>query len=147
MFSSVLRLGKKTATGIEVPGSVIDQLGAGRKPAVVACVNGYVYRTTVGVMAGRYMLPFSAEHREFSGLSAGDAVEVDLRIDVESRKVAVPQALEQALAGDQAAQTGFDALSYSRQRWFALHIEAAKTDPTRDKRVEAALQQLRSQSS
>lgn len=140
-------MGKKTATGIEVPKQVIDQLASGRKPAVVACVNGYTYRTTVGVMAGRYMLPFSADHRELSGLKAGDAVEVDLCIDTEPRRVSVPKALELALRGDQAAQTAFEALSYSRQRWFVLHIEAAKTDATRDKRVKGALEQLRDQSS
>ena len=39
-------------TGIVVPDEVIDQLDAGRRPAVVVNVNGYEYRNTVGVMGG-----------------------------------------------------------------------------------------------
>src|SRR5437870_1841005 len=37
-------------TGIVVPNSAIDQLGAGRRPPVVVNMNGYEYRSTVAVM-------------------------------------------------------------------------------------------------
>jgi hypothetical protein len=39
-----------------VPEAVIEQLGAGRRPAVIVDVNGYEYRNTVGVMKGRHMI-------------------------------------------------------------------------------------------
>ncbi|HEX6523843.1 MAG TPA: DUF1905 domain-containing protein [Streptosporangiaceae bacterium] len=38
-------------TGIVVPGEVIEQLAAGKRPSVLVSVNGYEYRNTVGVMA------------------------------------------------------------------------------------------------
>ena len=37
-------------TGIEVPPAVLEALGGGKRPAVVVSVNGYEYRSTVGVM-------------------------------------------------------------------------------------------------
>ena len=141
-FKAVILSGKKTATGIEVPAEALEQLAAGKKPAVVVTVNGYVYRTTVGSMDGRFMLPFSAEHRERSGLAAGDAVEVELALDTEPRVLELPADLAAALAANPEASKNFDRLSYSRRRWFVLNVEAAKTPATRDKRVASAIATL-----
>ncbi|MGH8496635.1 MAG: DUF1905 domain-containing protein, partial [Gammaproteobacteria bacterium] len=38
------------ATGIIVPAEVIDRLGHGKRPPVRISINGYAYRSTVGVM-------------------------------------------------------------------------------------------------
>ena len=65
-------------TGIEVPEEVLTALGAGKRPAVVVNVNGFEYRSTVAVMGGKYLLPFSAERRRESGIAGGDAIEVEL---------------------------------------------------------------------
>lgn len=43
----------KNATGILVPAAVIGQLGHGKRPPVRVSINGYEYRTTVGVMGGQ----------------------------------------------------------------------------------------------
>ena len=50
----------KQATGIVIPPDVLQQLDAGKKPAVLVSLNGYEYRTTVGVMSGDSMIPVSA---------------------------------------------------------------------------------------
>lgn len=141
-FDAILVRGKKTATGIEVPESVIDALGEGKRPAVVATVNGYQYRTTVGSMGGRYMLPFSADHRSRSGLAAGDAVAVEVIVDREAREVDVPEDLAAALELEPRAAAAFEALAYSRKRWFALNVESAKAAETRRKRVAGAIDAL-----
>ncbi len=70
-FSASVLQGGKTATGIQVPGEIIDQLGAGKRPPVRVNVNGYSYRTTVGIMNGMFMLPLSAQHRQAAALAAG----------------------------------------------------------------------------
>ena len=67
--TTMLQMGNNT--GIEVPADVIEVLGAGKKPAVVVDVNGYQYRSTVAVMGGKYLLPFSAERRKESGIAGG----------------------------------------------------------------------------
>lgn len=59
-------------TGIVVPGEVIEQLAAGKRPPVLVIVNGYEYRSTVGVMGGRHMISVSAAVRTATGLKGGD---------------------------------------------------------------------------
>jgi hypothetical protein len=142
-FRSVVQLGGKTATGIPVPSEVVEALGAGRRPAVVVTVNGsYSYRSSVGSMGGQLLLPFSAEHRAASGLAAGDEVDVDLALDTEPREVVVPDDLAEALRRHPAARSAFEGLSYSKQRWWVLGIEAAKKAETRQRKVELAVASL-----
>ena len=84
-------------TGIEVPEDVVTALGAGKRPAVVVNVNGFEYRSTVAVMGGKYLLPFSAERRRESGISGGDPIDVELTPDTAPRTVEVPEDLHAAL--------------------------------------------------
>jgi hypothetical protein len=141
-FRSTVTLGGKTATGIEVPPEVIAELGPQKRPPVRVTVAGYTYRTTVGVMAGRFMLPLSADHRAASGLQAGDEVEVALELDTEPREVAVPADLAEALAHHPEAAAAFAPLSYSHKRRHVLAIEDAKTAETRQRRIEKCIAML-----
>ena len=143
-FTTTVELGGKTATGMEVPAAVVEELGAGKKPPVRVTVGGHTYRSTVAVMGGRYLLPLSAEHRTAAGLGAGDDVEVEIELDTEPREVAVPEDLRVALDGDPAAREAFERLSYSNRRRHVLAIEDAKTPETRRRRVVKALETLRS---
>ena len=139
-----MELGGRTATGMEVPASVVEELGAGKKPPVRVTVGGHTYRSTVAVMGGRYLVPLSAENRTAAGVAAGDDVEVELELDSEPREVAVPEDLRAALDGDDAAREAFERLSYSHRRRHVLAIEGAKTPETRQRRVTKALEMLRS---
>lgn len=141
-FRSVVELGGKTATGIEVPEDVVTALGAGRRPAVGVTVGGHTWRTTIAPVGGRFLIPVSAEVRAASGVAAGDDVDVDVEVDDAPRTVDVPADLAAALDGE--PRTRFDALSYSNQRRHVLAVEGAKTDATRARRIAgvvAALQE------
>jgi hypothetical protein len=142
-FRTTVFLAGKTATGIVVPPEVVASFGVGKRPPVKVTINGYTYRSTVAVMGGDFMLPVAAEHREKAGLTAGDEIEVGLELDAEPRVVVVPEPLEQALARDEAAKKNFEALSNSRKRGYTLSIIGAKTEETRQRRVEKAIAELR----
>ena len=142
-FDATLELHGKTATGIEVPAEVIAACGSTKKPAVVVTLNGFVYRTTVGVMGGKSLLPVSAEIRKGAGVAAGDRVEVDVEPDTEPRTVEVPPDLAAALGADPAVADAFGRLSYSTQRQHVLAVEGAKTEATRQRRVEGVVAKLR----
>lgn len=142
-FRATVQLHGKTATGIEVSEDVVTGLGSGKRPAVKAMVNGYTYRTTVAPMGGVFLIPVSAEVRQKAQVSAGDEVEVELVLDTEPREVTMPPARAAALADDAAASQAFDALSFSKKQRLALPIEQAKTDETRQKRLDKALEELR----
>jgi hypothetical protein len=76
-FATILKPTGKTTTGIVVPKERLAELSFAARPAVVAIVNGYAYRTTVGIMNGVAMLPFSAHNRHDSGISGGDKINVE----------------------------------------------------------------------
>ena len=126
-------------TGIVVPGDLIDRLGAGRRPAVMVNVNGYEYRTTVGVMGGKHMISISAAVRKETGLEGGDPVHVTLTLADTPRDVAVPDDFAVALSADADAGAFFAKLSNSLQRYHVDNINGAKTAETRQRRIEKAI--------
>jgi hypothetical protein len=130
-------------TGIEVPAELIEQLGGGRRPAVNVTVNGYAYQSTVGVMGGRFLIPFSSDKRAATGIAGGDPITVDLELDNTPRVIEVPADLAEALdaAGLRAA---FDALPPSHRKAHVTSVEGAKAAETRARRVAAVVSKLRS---
>jgi bacteriocin resistance YdeI/OmpD-like protein/uncharacterized protein DUF1905 len=142
-FRSTIQLNGKTATGIPVPTEVIEALGGGKRPKVRATVNGYTYRTSVVAWGDGYMMSFSSEQREASGLEAGAEVEVDLALDTAPREVTVPADLAAALDAEADAKRFFETLSYSNQRWHVLSIEGAKAADTRQRRIDKSIAMLR----
>jgi hypothetical protein len=143
-FRAVVELSGKSATGVEVPAEVVDALGSGKRPAVRATINGFTYRSSVGSMGGRFLLPVSAQIRAGAGVAAGDEVEVDLELDTEPRTVTVPADLAAALDADPAARRAFDRLSYSHQLRYVQPIEDAKSAGTRQRRIDKTVSELRS---
>ena len=126
-------------TGIVVPPEIMEQLAAGRRPAVVVRVNGYEYRNTVGVMGGRSLISVSAAVRKETGLKGGDPIKVELTVADGPREVVVPADFAAALAKDKAAGAFFAKLSNSLQRYHVDNINSAKSDETRRRRVDKAV--------
>src|SRR2546421_4183541 len=141
-FRTTILTAGKTATGIEVRAEVGEALGASNRPPVRVTINGYTYRNTIAVMGGKYMVGVSAEHRAGAGVGGGDEVDVDIALDDEPRTVQIPPELAKALAKDKAAKARFDALSHSNQRRHVDGIAGAKTDETRQRRLEKTLAEL-----
>ncbi len=139
-FSSTLQQAPgKAATGIVVPSEVIDQLAAGKKPPVRVTLNGFEYRTTIGVMSSQSMIPVSAAIRQAAGLAAGDPVEVVLVVDASERSVDVPADLQAAFAANPTAGSFFESLSNSLRRYHVDNINAAKGVETRQRRIDKAI--------
>lgn len=141
-FTAELELNGRTATGIEVPPSVMDGLGGGRRPLITVTLNGHGYRSAIGIMDGRSMIPVSAEHRAAAGIAAGDRVEVTIELDTEKREVEVPPDLQRELAARPRADAAFGKLSNSGKKRHVLSIEGAKTEETRRRRIAKAIEQL-----
>jgi len=138
-FTTTLLQAGKTATGIEIPASIVEQLGAGKKPPVRITINGYTYRNTVAVMGGVFMVGVSAEHRKGANIAGGDEVDVTIELDTEPRVVEVPAEFQKVLNKNLIAKKYFDTLSYSKQQGLVLPIKDAKTTETRLRRIEKAI--------
>jgi hypothetical protein len=141
-FHATIQLGGKTATGLEVPADVLAALGPGKRPRVRVTINGHTYPSTVGSVGGRSLIPVSAEVRAKAGVAAGDEVEVDIVADTQPRQAEVPEDLAAALDREPAARRAFEQLSYSGQRRHILAVEQAKTQQTRQRRIDKAVTEL-----
>lgn len=132
----------KNVTGIEIPPSVVEALGDGKRPPVKVTLNGYTYRSTVAVMGGAYMVGVSADVREKAKVRGGDVLEVEMVLDTEKREVEVPADFAKALGANKKAKAFFDGLSYSNKRRFTMQVEEAKAAETRARRIEKFVGQL-----
>ena len=126
-------------TGIVVPPSVLEQLGAGKRPTVVVDVNGYGFECTVGSMGGKQMIAFSAARRKETGLAGGDPITVTLSLADGPRALEVPADLKKALKANPGTEAFFARLAPSMQRYHVDQIEGAKTAETRQRRVDKAV--------
>ena len=140
--ATIIRTGK-TACGIQVSEAVVTALGGSKRPAVVVTLDTYTYRSTVTPMGAEWWVGGNGDHREASGLKAGDEVQVTLELDTASRELEIPAELAAALDADPAARAFFDGLSYSNKRVFTLSVEGTNNTETRARRVEKALGLMR----
>ena len=129
----------RPVTGIVVPPEIVAALGAGKKPLVKVTINGvYTYRNAIAVMGGSYMVGVSAEHRAAAGVKGGDAIAVELQLDIEPREVEVPLDFAAALASAQLAPV-FEKLAPSHRKEHVRAITEAKSAETRQRRIEKAV--------
>ena len=138
-ITTTIELGGKTATGFPVPDDEITALGGGKRPAVSVTINGFTFRTTLGSMGGRAMVPLSAERRTSAGVAAGDEVDVDIELDLAPREVEVPADFAAALDAHPGARTRFDSMAFSHRKEHVRAIEDAKTPETRQRRIDKAI--------
>ncbi len=142
-FTTTLLQTDGNTTGIVVPPTVVESLGAGKRPPVIVTLNGYTYRNTIAVMGGDYMVGVSAAHRAAAGVHGGQTLDVDIELDTAPRVVSVPDDFAAALDAEPDARRTFDSLSYSNRSWHVLQIEGARTDETRQRRIARSVEILR----
>jgi len=138
--TTILQIGNNT--GICVPDEVVEKLGAGKKPPVTITLNNYTYRNTIAVMGGKFMIDVSADIRNKTGIKGGDEVTVELELDNEPREVILPSDFKVALDENLNAKKFFEGLSYSNKQRYVLPIGQAKTEETRQRRIEKAIRNL-----
>lgn len=141
-FKTTLLQAGKTATGIVIPPELIQKLEAGKKPPVKVTINGFTYRSTVAVMNGDFMVGVSAENRAGANIKGGDKITVTLELDTAPRVVEVPTELQKLLNKNTAAKKKFEALSNSNKKALTLPIAAAKTEETKQRRIQKAMEAL-----
>lgn len=117
--------------------------GAKRFP-VAATINGYSWRTTVTRMGGEFLLGLNREVRREAGVEAGEQVDVTIELDEASRDVEVPEVLAAALTSDPQAKAAFERMAFTHRKEYARWIAEAKRQETTQRRVQQALEMIRS---
>jgi hypothetical protein len=132
------------AAAVVLDDEQVNAIGEGAKRFPVrATVNGYTWRTTVARMGAEFLVGLNREVRDGAGVQAGDTVDAAIELDTAPREVDVPPALADALEGDPAAKSAFEALSFTHRKEYARWVAEAKRAETRDRRVAEAIQMLR----
>ena len=129
-------------TGIVVSEKILNELSGGKKPLVIVTLNNYTYRSAVGKMGDKFMISLSAENRKNAGVQGGDIVEIKLELDTEPRTIEIPMDLQKALDKNKTAKMNFKQLSPSKKKAIVISINEAKTEETKMKRIDKALEQL-----
>jgi uncharacterized protein YdeI (YjbR/CyaY-like superfamily) len=88
------------------------------------------------------MIGISADIRSKTGLKGGDKVKVTLALDTKPREVDIPSDFQKMLNLHPKANQFFETLSYSNKQRYILPIGQAKTDETRQRRMEKAISDL-----
>ncbi len=142
-FSTTLLQAGKTATGIKIPDEIIEKLGGGKKPLVKVTINNFTYRSAVAVMGGAYMVGVNAENREAAKVKGGDKIDVTIELDTEVRTVEIPEEFLKVLNKNSEAKNKFETLSNSKKKALIIPIANAKTDETRTRNIEKAINVLK----
>jgi hypothetical protein len=141
-FETTVLTAGKTTTGVAVPAGIVEGLGGGKRPKVRVTIGEHTFRNSVAPMNGVYMLGLNADVRQQTGIAGGDIIEIELQLDTEPRQVIVPADFAAALDREPQARNFFDKLSYTNRSAHVLSIEGAKTDTTRQRRIEKAVTTL-----
>ncbi len=135
-------LGFGNHASIEIPAKNLAELGGSKRAPLKITVNGYTYQSTATVMDGTCMVVFPMRDRQASGVASGDKINVTLELDDGYRQVDVPAPLADALQAN-GLDDSFHDLIYSKRKEYARLVNEAKTEETRNRRIDKILSQLR----
>lgn len=130
------------ATAIDLTDAQVEELGGGKRAAVVVDIGGRTARVRLGVMDGRNVIGLSKAVRAQLGVDIGDEVDATISLDTAEREVDVPSDLAAALDAAAGVRAAFEALSYSRRKELARGVAEAKRPETRERRIAAVVADL-----
>jgi Uncharacterized protein conserved in bacteria len=134
--------GEKTGwTYIDVPAAIANQLQPGNKKGFR--VKGKVDHYNFSMVAllpmggGDFIMTLNAEFRK--NLRKPPGSEVLVKMEVDNREIEPPAELVECLQDEPEALAYFKSLPKGHQNYFSNWIRSAKTEPTKAKRIAAAL--------
>ncbi len=141
-LKAVLEINEKNATGIAIPNEILSEFGTNKKTFVKAKIKNQTFRTSIASVGGKYFLGISSDIIANADIDAGDEIDVELQLDSEIKDVVVPEDLKLALEQNDAALRNFNQLSHSNKRRLLIPIDEAKTEETRQRRIDKIINVL-----
>jgi hypothetical protein len=128
---------------VNIPFNVEAAFGSKGQVRVRGTINGHSFRGSAMPHGdGTHFIVVNKDIRDAIGVTQGDTVQVIVERDTEERRVDVPDDLRIALDAHEPARTAFEKFSYSHQKEYVDWIESAKTDPTRKRRIQSAMEKI-----
>ena len=132
---------KKAWCFLPVPLDVKAIFGKARAP-VRGTINGFPFRSTIMPQGGKNWIQFNKRLQEGAKAKLGDTVHVVIDADDQPRTVKAPPYLSKALAKSKKAKDVYEKLAYSHKKRFVDWVTDAKSDETRQRRIEKMTRML-----
>ena len=123
---------------LDVPFDAKKAFGKGGNIPIKGTVNGFEFRSSLFPRKNgpHFVLMNKTMQKEAGVGSLGDKVYVEIELDTKERTVEISSELKKVLSQEKGMLKYYENLSYSMRKYFSDHINQAKTEPTRVKRVE-----------
>jgi hypothetical protein len=142
-FKAMIEDGGGGGAYILFPYDVEKEFGTKGKVPVKAKFNGIPYTGSLIKYGNpQHMLPMLKAIREQTSTCPGGTVDVELWKDIEPRTIEVPAQFTQAMKRE-GVMPFFDRLSYTHRKEYCRWIAEAKTEKTRLKRLEKAVEMMK----
>jgi hypothetical protein len=129
--------------GLIVPFSVPEVFGTKARVSIKGTINGFAIQSSLFPNGdGTHMLMVNKAMQQGAKAAAGDTVRVVLEQDTTPRTVAVPKDLQTALNKNKTAKKRFENLPPSHKKEYVRHIDEAKKEETRQRRIEKSIAKL-----
>jgi hypothetical protein len=143
--SAIERLpGKIVWPVIYIPASFAEEARTKSRINVIAEVEGLRTRCTLLPSKNGHYLVYTKEMREHCSKEIGQVVRVKLEIDDQPRELEIPQDVEEALTNN-GVKDEFEKKPYYIRRDEIGKINSAKAQETRERRIKALVDRLRTQ--
>jgi hypothetical protein len=130
-------------THIMIPFDAEEAFGRRGLIPVTGTINGYSFRSSLTPEGeGRHYLMANKAMLAGAKAAAGDTVHLVLDLDKAERTVTIPAELEAALASSSKAGEIFAGMAYSCRKEYAVWIDGAKKQETRESRAQKAVAML-----
>jgi len=131
------RLDKLKLNYIEIPVSIVEQMGGKFKIRLLCSVNGTeaFQGGLVALGEGKGYITLNTKRMKELGLIIGDWVEVELNPDNSKYGMPVPEELEELLRQDPEGERRFEMLTAGRQRYIIHYINQVKSSHLRINRA------------
>jgi antitoxin component of MazEF toxin-antitoxin module len=139
--AEILSAGQGGGHAVVVPKEVAAAF-PGKRPQVLAHVNGVEYRSRLMVYGGQSYLGLRKDLLRQLRVAAGDQVQIELVEDLQERVVVEPPELTEALAQNPAAQAAYQELPFTHRNENARWIDEGKKSQTRADRVAKTIKRL-----
>jgi len=139
--AEILSAGQGGGHAVVVPKEVAAAF-PGKRPQVLAHVNGVEYRSRLMVYGGQSYLGLRKDLLRQLRVAAGDQVQIELVEDLQERAVIEPPELTEALAQNPVAQAAYQKLPFTHRNEYARWIDEGKKPETRADRVAKTIKRL-----
>ena len=128
---------------IKPPLNVVEFFQRKGRVPVKGTINGFPFRSSLMNMGEGHQMVVNAQLRAGAKCKAGDTVDLVMELDEDERKVGVPSLMKTVIASEPKTKEAWSKLSFTHQKEWVRAVEDAKKPETREKRIAAMMEALR----